>query len=108
MACQLAPDPTGTIDFITSTGAKFTVIVKSASGTACIVAATLNGTPQTVANCQAPVTAVAARNNLDLALVGSDPMEDFEIHEDCGDATHLMRKGNFQNGPTIGFRIHAF
>jgi hypothetical protein len=108
MACQLAPDSTGTVDFITSAGAQITVVIRSGSATARITAAILNGTPLTLAGGSAVFTVVAGRNNFDLSLAGSDPTEDFEIHEDGGGSTKLMRKGNFLNGPTTGFRIHAF
>jgi hypothetical protein len=108
MACQLAPDSTGTVDFITSAGAQITVVIRSGSATAKITAVILNGTPLTLAGGRAVFTVAAGRNHLDLAFAGSDPAEDFEIHEDGGGSTKLMRKGNFLNGPTLGFRIHAF
>ena len=109
MACQLAKDPSGTVDFVTSTDAQITVLIQSASATARITAATLNGTPFALTGGNAVFKAVAGRNNLDLALAGSNPSEDFELREDCGGgATSLMATGNFQNGPTKGFRIHAF
>jgi len=109
MACQLVKDPSGTVDFTTNQDAAITVVIHSSSATVRIVAATLNGTPLILVAGKAVFTAVAGRNNLDLALAGSNPSEDFEIREDCGSgSTCLMAKGNIQSGPTRGFRIHAF
>lgn len=109
MACQLFKDPTGTVDFIASANSQITVLIQSASATARITAATLNGAPLVLAAGNAVFKTVAGRNNLDLALAGSNPSEDYEIREDCGGgSTNLMAKGNFQDGPTKGFRIHAF
>ena len=108
MACQLAADSEQIVDFITTANAQITVLIKSASATARITAAILNGAPLTLVSGKVVFNALTGRNNLDLALAGSDPSEDFEIHEDCGGgSTQLMAKGNFQNGPTKGFRIHA-
>jgi len=108
MACQLQPDTSGFADFVTTTGATVQVGVASASGTVQITGATLNGTPAAVTAGTVTFTTAAGRNLLNLALMGSDPQEDYTVNELCdATTTNPMANGNLEDGPTRGFRIDA-
>lgn len=108
MACQLIADVSGTVDFLTTTGAQIKVFVESDSGTVRITAATLNSAPTPVAAGTVAFSAVGGRNLLGLALAGADPADPYRIKEDCGGGnSNLMATGTLQDGPTRAFRIHA-
>ena len=108
MACNLIPDVSGTVDFLTTTGALVKVLVESNSATVHIVAATFNSAPTPVSGGTVTFVAVAGTNLLSLALAGSDPAEDYQVKEDCGTgSSNVMGTGSLLDGPTRGFRIHA-
>ena len=114
LPCPLIPDPAQQFDFLTNAGAQIIVFAKNDSDTAHIIACTLNGAPQTIdAQNRACLAAVPGRNLVNLAFVAADPVEEFQIMQDCGGVPQILGNWSIQQGPTTpggptrAYRIYA-